>query len=405
MQKTHKIRLNPTPEQKEDFMRAAGIARFAWNWALTEYKRRKEAGKAVDWNAIKKEFRARIDAEFPFVREATKCAAEEGIADLRRAISTYNKSKPKNPGVRFPQLRKRSKRIGGFGIANDKFRVEGHEARLPKIGAVNMAEPLRFEGRIVRGRVTEQGGRWYLTVGVDVAAGEQSPPQRAVGIDFGLHRFATLSNGEVVETQARLRRSAEKLKRLQRGLARKRRGSRNRKKWKRKVTRFHERVRHQRQDFLHKFTSAVTGRFGVVCVEDLNLKGLCRTRLAKPFHDAGIGKATAQLEYKQAWSGGVLQKVGRFFPSSKRCHVCFSVNAELELSDREWRCTVCGTLHDRDRNAAINIETEGLALLAGDGYLGVTPVEPTASTMGFDPRQAVAVKQVLDGAHSCAPER
>jgi putative transposase len=268
-----------------------------------------------------------------------------------------------------------------------------------------MAEPLRFEDRIVSGRVTERGGRWYLTVAVDVAAEEQTPPQGAVGVDFGLHRFATLSSGEVVETQARLRRSAWKLKRLQCGLTRKRKGSRNRKKWQRKVTRFHERVRNQRQDFLHKFTTGLSEKFGVVCVEDLNLKGLCRTRLAKSFHDAGIGEAVAQLEYKQAWSGGVLRKVGRFFPSSKRCHVCFSVNAELKLSDREWRCSVCGTLHDRDLNAAINLEIEGLALLAGNGYLGVTPVEPTAPTTGFGLQQAAAVKQVLDGAHSYAPER
>lgn len=405
MHKAHRIRLNPAPEQEAGFLRAAGIARFAWNWALTEYKRRRDAGEPVDWNAIKKEFRARIDAEFPFVRAVTKCAAEEGIGDLRRAISTYHQSKPKSPGVRFPGFRKRSQRIGGFGIANDKFRVEGHEARLPKIGAVNMAEPLRFEGRVVSGRVTERGGRWYLTVVVDVAAGEQTPLRGAVGVDFGLHRFATLSNGEEVETQDRLRRSAGKLKRLQRGLVRKRPGSRNRRKWQRKITRFHERVRSQRQDFLHKFTSGVAARFGVVCVEDLNLKGLCRTRLAKSFHDAGIGEAVVQLGYKQAWSGGVLQKVGRFFPSSKRCHACLAVNTDLELSDREWRCPVCGALHDRDLNAAINVEMEGLALLAGNGSLGVTPAEPTAPTTGSGLWQAVAVKQVLGGAHFRAPER
>jgi putative transposase len=404
MHKAHRIRLNPTAEQERGFLRAAGIARFAWNWALDEYRRRKEAGEPIDWNAIKKAFRARIDTEFPFVREVTKCAAEEALADLRRAIHVYYEAKKKNARRRFPGYRKRRRRIGGFGLANDKFTVEGHEARLPKIGRVNLAESPRFHGRIVSGRVTERGGRWYLTVVMDVATGEP-PPLNAVGIDFGLNRFATLSTGEVVETQARRRQSEAKLKRLQRGLSRKQKGSKNRQKWKRRVTRFHERVRNQRQDFLHKFTTAVAERFGTVCVENLNFAGLCRTRLAKSFHDAGIGEAVRQLEYKQAWRGGALVKVGRFFPSSKRCHVCGATKADLALGERTWRCSGCAALHDRDLNAAINIYLEGLALPAGSGYVGVTPVEPTSATAGFGLRQGVAGKQELDGAHGYAPER
>src|SRR5262249_6145609 len=152
--------------------------------------RLKSAGEPVDWNAIKKQFRALIDSDFPFVREVTKRAAEEAIADLRRAINTYYQAKARHPKLRFPGLRKRSRRIGGFGLANDKFRLEGHEARLPKVGAVNTAEPLRFSGKIVSGRVTEQAGHWYLTVVVDVASDPPPPPSLAVGIDFGLHRFA-----------------------------------------------------------------------------------------------------------------------------------------------------------------------------------------------------------------------
>lgn len=412
MLKAHRIRLNPAPEQASQFMRAAGVARFAYNWALAGYKRQKDAGERVDWNALKKEFRASIDAQFPFVREVTKCAAEEGIADCRRAIATYYRAKAKNQKLRFPGARKRSRRIGGFGLANDKFRLDGHQARLPKVGSVNLAEPLRFVGAIVSGRVTERAGRWYLTVVVDVAAAPLSPlpslggvPAAAVGIDFGLHRFATLSTGEGVETQALLRRSEGKLKRLQRGLVRKQNGSKNRAKWKLRVARQHERVRNQRVDFLHKFTTEIVRRFGVVCVEDLCLAGLCRTRLAKSFQDAGIGEALRQLEYKLGWSGGQMVQVGRFFPSSKRCHACGAVYVGLTLAERAWRCPGCGTQHERDVNAAVNIELEGLTLLAGNGSLGGTPVEPSASIAGFGGRQAEAVKQELDGAHLCAPER
>jgi putative transposase len=406
IRKAHRIRLNPTPAQEVAFLRAAGIARFAWNWSLAEYQRLKSEGQRADWNTIKKAFRSRIDTEFAFVREVTKCAPEEAIADLRRAIHTYYQAKAKNPKLRFPGPRKRRKRIGGFGIANDKFSVFGHSVRLPKIGAVNMAEPHRLAGRIVSGRVTERGGHWFLTVVVEVEAEAQAPPPQSVGIDFGLSHFATLSDGQVVETQAHLRKSEAKLKRLQRGLSRKQKGSQNRKKWKRRVARFHERVRNQRQDFLQKFTTDVVRQFGAVFVEDLNLKGLCRTRLSKSFHDAGIGEAARQLEYKQAWRSGVILKVDRFFPSSKRCHVCLKVNEALTLADRQWRCPGCGTLHDRDLNAAINLEMEGITLLAGSGYVGVMPVELRASTVAVcgDSKPA-ATKQELDDAHWCVSER
>jgi putative transposase len=381
MIKAHKIKLHPTPEQENYFYRAAGTARFAWNWALDEYHRRKQAGEKIDWNEIKKAFRAQIDAAFPFVREVTKCAAEEAINDLRKAISTYYQTKENNPksAVKFPRHRKRSRQVGGFGIANDKFSVDDHTARIPKLGAVNMTEALRFRGKILSGRVTERAGNWYLTITVELEPQPAASLRGSVGIDFGLSRFATLSTGEVVETQAHFRRSERRLKGLSRGLARKQKGSRNRAKWKRKLARAHARISNQRQDFLHKFTTTVTNTFAVLCVEDLNLAGLCQTRLAKSFSDAGIGEALRQLEYKARWAGGVVQKVGRFFASSKLCSTCGAKNEALRLAEREWTCATCGARHDRDGNAALNLELEGCRLRAGSVATSAsTPVDVKA---------------------------
>jgi putative transposase len=197
---------------------------------------------------------------------------------------------------------------------------------------------------------------------VEVAPETRNVPAASVGIDFGLSGSATLSDGQVVETQAHLRQSEAKLKRLQRALCRKKKGPKNQKKWKRRVTRFHERVASQCADFLHKLTSSVVAVFGVICVEDLNLKGLCRTRLA----------------------------------------ICDG----LTLADRQWECPGCGTVHDRDLNAAINLAMEGIALLAGSGYVGVTPVELLASTVAVrSAGKPVAMKQELDDAHSYVSER
>jgi putative transposase len=389
MIKAHKIRLNPTSEQKAYFYRAAGVARFAWNWALEEYKRRKAAGQKIDWNEIKIEFRARIKTEFPFVREVTKCAAEVAIADLRQAINTYYKTKGSNPKskARFPGRRKRIQKIGGFGLNNDKFSVSGHIVYVPKLGDVNMAESLRFNGHIKNGRIKEQAGKWYLIIAVEEErqnpesfAQPAASPLRSVGIDFGLSTFATLSNGEKSETQAHYRQAEGKLKRLQRGLARKKNGSNNRKKWKLKIALAHDRVSNLRNDFLHKFTSEVARRFSIICVEDLCLKGWVQIA-GKSTHDAGVGRAINQLEYKVEEVGGKLQKVGRFFASSKRCHECGYIKEDLELREREWKCPNCGAEHNRDENGAVNIEMEGVSLLAGRGYIGETPVEFAAAAL------------------------
>jgi len=141
-------------------------------------------------------------------------------------------------------------------------------------------------------------------------------------------------------------------------------------------------------DFIHKFTHAVASIFALICIEDLALKALYRTRLAKSFSDVAIGEAVRQLGYKTVFFGGWLQPVDRFFPSTKQCHVCGHVNNDLTLSDREWTCLQCGTWHDRDFNASKNLELEGIRLLAGGGSVGATAVELAASTPGFGSEQA-----------------
>lgn len=349
MIKAHKIRFNPTREQAQYFYRAAGVARFAWNWTLQEYKCLKAENSPVNWNQLKIDFRKQIDEQFPFVREVTKCASEEAISDLRKAINVYYKTKQANPKskIKFPGLRKRSQKVGSFGLANDKFWIDGHSGYVPKLGLVNMAERLRFDGKILSGRVKERAGKWYLTVTVETLSQPQPSLRGSVGIDFGLSSFATLSTGEVVKTQARFRKSERKLSALQRGLARKQKGSRNRAKWKLKVARLHERISSQRRDFLHKFTTRIAATCAVVCIEDLNLVGLCQTRLAKSIADAGIGEAVSQLEYKTGWFGSLLQKVDKFFASSKLCNQCGAKHDQLSLSDQEWTCLACGAHHDR----------------------------------------------------------
>ncbi len=389
MHRTHKIRLNPTPEQADYFLRACGIARLVFNYMLSQYKETKAEKQKFDWKKAKIAFNALKYILYPFISDVTKCAAEGAISDCRQAINTYYKAKQKNPKVRFPKFRSRRKAIGSFVIHNDKFKVEANTVIIPKLGPVNMAEPLRFKGKILTGRVKEKAGKWYLIVVVEVEKPKSFiHPHLSTGIDFGLSRFATLSNGEVIETQDYFRREERKLKLLQRGLARKKKQSKNYQKWKKRVIRQHEKVANQRRDFLHKQTTVVIRTFRIICIENLCLKGLMRTRLAKSFANAGIGIAVEQLSYKSEEFGNIIQKVDRFFPSSKRCHVCLHINKELDLSDRIWRCPKCQTTHDRDYNAAKNIEMEGISLLVGSGYIDQTPVEFLTTTQSFEIEQA-----------------
>lgn len=371
-----KIKLNPTKEQEEYFLRACGVARFTWNWGLSKYKETKEKGEKVDWLTLQREFNRIKKEEFPFVKEVTKSAAQIAFMDLRQSINTYYKVKPKIKKTRFPKFRSRKKSIGSFGIQNDQFAINYDFIKIPKLGLVNMASKLISEGRILSGRVKQESGNWFLIVTLESEPIKQKEfLYDSVGIDWGLSTFAILSNGEVYETQAYFRKSERKLKMLQRSLSRKKKGSANRNKTRKRVAKLHKHTSNQRKDFTHKTTTEVAKTFEVVCVEDLNLKGMIKWNLAKSVNDAAIGMSIKQLEYKKEKFGGILQKVGRFFPSSKLCHVCKTINKDLKLSNREWTCLNCKTVHNRDYNAAINIEIEGLSLLAGTGWVGVTPAE------------------------------
>jgi putative transposase len=184
------------------------------------------------------------------------------------------------------------------------------------------------------------------------------------GIDLGLIDFATSSDGSPPIPAPRFyRRGQAKIRRAQRAVARRRKGSKRREKARKRLARAHQEAGRQRQDFLHKLSTDLVGRHEAICVEDLNLKGLARTKLAKSFADAAMGEFRRQLAYKCEWNRKALVVIGRFFPSSKMCRDCGAINDDLTLNDRQWSC-VCGAVHDRDLNAARNIRDEGLRILA-----------------------------------------
>ncbi len=370
MMRAHKIRLNPTPEQEPYFRQAAGNARFAWNWALAIIRQAQANDLKLPLaNDLKAEFNRVKRTEFPFVLETTKCAAEQSFADLNRAIANYfNDIKKRKNGKRrkdgkrvgFPRFKSRKRGYGTFYLANDKFTVDGHWIRIPKLGWVNMTEPLRFQGKIMSSRVSERAGYWFVSIHVEMPKPERHVPERVLGVDVGVKTLAVDSDGEMFENQKHLAVAQKKLRRLNRWLARKQKGSKNWHKAKRKLARLHLRIANLRADVMHKMTTRLAEKATTIALETLNVAGMLKNhKLARAIADASFGEVVRQLSYKAQQ----VVLIDGFYPSSKTCNRCGVVNQSLTLAERTWCCSTCGTLHDRDLNAAWNIRDEGMRLV------------------------------------------
>src|SRR5579864_2448902 len=364
MMKAHKIRLHATPEQAVYLAEAAGTSRFVWNWALAEWNRQYEAGEKPTALKLKKQFNEIRREQFPWTWDVTKNASDQPILDLGKAFTAFFEGKAHRP--RF-KSKKRSK--ASFYLANDQCELGDHRLWVPKLGWVNMAENLRFAGKVTGARITKIADWWFVSIQVEIPDALPEHKQAAVGIDVGLNRLATLSTGEGVENQAFLKTALKKLRQANKRLHRRKLGSKNREKARRQLARLHYRITCLRDDVLHKLTTRLATCYGIIGIEDLNLKGLLKNRrLARSFSDAALGKLLNLLDAKVEQRGGQVIKVGRFFPSSKTCHGCGWKWEDMELSDRIFLCqnSTCAYYQfpqDRDHNASLNILAEALRLI------------------------------------------
>jgi putative transposase len=356
----HKIALDPSNAQATYFARACGVARFAYNWALAEWKRQYEAAKAdpalpkPSQMALRRQLNAIKREQFPWMLEVTKNAPQMAIIQLGEAFKNFWAGRAKYPKFRKKGVHDR------FTLTNDQFSVEGSRIRIPALGWVRMREPLRFPGKITSATVSRVADRWFVSIAVetqDTSHLPQAENQGAVGVDLGVKALATLSTGEVVHGPKALAMLLARLRRTSRSLSRKVKGSANRKKARQKLAKLHARIANIRQDGLHQLTSDLTRRFSAIVLEDLNVRGMVRNRhLARAVSDMGFAELRRQVEYKAAMRGGEVIFADRFYPSSKTCSACGHVLDVLPLSVREWTCPDCGSHHDRDLNAAVNLK-------------------------------------------------
>jgi len=235
--------------------------------------------------------------------------------------------------------------------------INGSRIYLPKASHVRAVFHRPLEGPMKNCTVSRTAaGNYYISIQCEVESQDPAPKPGIVGVDLGLKHFAVLSTGEKIDSPKHLRKAERRLKRLQRALARKVKGSNSWHKARLKVARLHEHIANRRKDFLHKLSRNPVDRFGIIRLENLNVCGMLKNHhLAKAISDSGWSMFALFCEYKAQWAGGLVERVDRFFASSKRCSLCGWVNQELKLHHRFWICGGCETLHDRDYNAALNI--------------------------------------------------
>lgn len=356
----HKIRLDPNNVQATYLARAAGTARFAYNWALTEWQRQYHASQAdpllssPSETALRRQLNAIKREQFPWMLEVTKNAPQMAIIQLGAAFKNFFAGR-----ANYPTFRRKG-RDDRFTLSNDQFSVDAARIRIPKLGWVRMRENLRFAGTVVSASVSRTAGHWFASITVDTPDDlllPQADNQGTVGVDFGVTTLAALSTGERITGPKAHRRLLGRLKRLSRGLSRKVKGSANRGKAKARLARVHARIANIRQDSLHQLSHSLTSRFHTIGIEDLNVKGMIKNRcLSRAVSDMGFYELRRQLQYKADLRGGRVVVIDRWYPSSKICSSCGHQLESLPLAVRTWTCPCCCAVHDRDVNAAINLK-------------------------------------------------
>ena len=383
--RAYKYRIYPNKEQRVLLAKHFGCCRFVYNKFLEmrkeKYKQDKEIlgycdtarelvvlKKSEDTKWIAEVYSHALQAELRHLDGAFKKfykALKEGKAEpiVRNGKSTgrrkfeprFKSKRDENQSVTFP----------------DNVRVTDGKLVLPKFKTpirMKMHRPLG--GKICHATVSRDcRGKYYVSILCEEeCAMLPEAPNKSIGIDLGIKEMAVCSNRERVANPKFLERVEKHQKYLNRQVSKKKKGSNRRRRARMRLSRHFEKVASRRRDYIHKFTKRIIGENQAVCVEDLNVRGMeSNHHLAKSIGSVAFGEIVRQLEYKCGWYGRGFVKVGRWYPSSKTCNHCGHINRGLTLKDREWICDKCGEQIDRDYNAALNIEAEGIRILSGCG--------------------------------------
>lgn len=362
MVKAYKYKIKPDKQQEELISKFFGCVRYIYNWGLNKKTSAyKDDGTKIGYVQLAKELTLlKKTEEHIWLNECTNEALQQSLRSLDNAFTAFFRKKAKYPKFKSKKHTRNSVKF----INSVHFDFNNWTVKLPKLGKVKLCKNRPFDLSVCKqGTCTvsrDNCGTYWCVITVDDLQPKPTKTKlakdNAVGVDLGIKDYATLSDGTKFTNPKHLEQTQKKLAHLQKVFARTKKDSRNHERMRIKVAKCHRSITNKRRDFLHKLSTYLMRNYDVVCLEDLNVKGMEQNHhLARAIQGAAWSEFVRQLEYKSDWYGKNVLFIGRFEPSSKLCHCCGHIYSGLTLKERKWVCPVCGETHDRDVNAAINI--------------------------------------------------